>query len=308
MTTTAGTLVRTGTGEAPAHHGELLQGVFDDGGDCRPGLLTLPWHRVGATATFRPTAIGQGVSVVVNPPHKTRARLATEQLLTHLRAAHGAPAVSGVLHLRGRLPVGVGMGSSSADVLAAMRAAMDAVGATVEDADLCRFGAAAEGACDPLAHLPRAVLFAQRQGRVIEEFGAALPPMVVLSCETGAGRPVETEGCAAPDHAYLPDYERLRARVRSALATADPAALGAVATESAELNQERLPKVELGHLKAACLRHGGVGVQVAHSGNVAGVLFAGGSAGILPGVRRCAAQLERAGVRVHGWYDVPTGR
>lgn len=308
--TTAATAPRVGVGHgsAPAHHGELLQGVFADGAEVRPALLTLPLRHVGSRATFTPTAADRSGRVTVYPPDKTRARAAAEQLLQHLHTVHDAPPVSGALRLRSGVPVGLGLGSSSADVLAAMRAVIDALGLSASDRTLCQIAATVEGACDPLPHLPRTVLFAQRHGHVIEDFGTPLPPLVLLSCETGNGRPVETERCVIPDRGHLPDYERLRARVRRALASADAAALGAVATESAELNQERLPKAELRHLREASRRHGGVGVQVAHSGNVAGVLFCARSGDTADRLRRTAAWLESSGVRVRGWYDVPTGR
>lgn len=296
---------RTGVGTAPAHHGELLQGVITDSGRPTSALVTLPVALEGARATFSAVA-GDG-PVVVHPADKVHARHAAERLLHHLRREHGAPAVTGVLRVHSTLPVGIGMGSSSADVLASLRAVADALQSLPGPDALCEHAASVEGACDPLGHLPEVVLFAQREGRVVEHLGPSLPPLVVLSCETGGGRPVETLSCPPPLAGHAATYDDLRARLRGALRTGDTAEVGAVATASAELNQERLPKAELPRLVTACREHGGIGVQVAHSGNVAGVLLEGTASDRADDLLRCAARLGRDGVHVRGWYDVATG-
>ncbi|KNX38923.1 GHMP family kinase ATP-binding protein [Luteipulveratus halotolerans] len=303
MRTTPAAGVRIGVGSAPAHHGELLQGVVTDRGLTTPALVTLPLAVDGARATFAPG----GDRLVVHPSDKVHARQAVEGLLHHLRATDPTVVASGVLRVRSHVAVGIGMGSSSVDVLASLRAVADAVRSQPDSSIFCAHAARVEGACDPLAHVPEVVLFAQREGRIIQRLAASLPPMVVLSCETDLGRPVDTLRCPLPDAHTAPAYDLLRDRLHRAVATADLDEVGAVATTSAELNQERLPKAELPALVRACRQHGGLGVQVAHSGTVAGVLFAGRSVEQVDRLLLCAAALERAGVRVRGWYDVATG-
>jgi L-threonine kinase len=70
------------------------------------------------------------------------------------------------------------------------------------------------------------------------------------------------------------EYAVLLDRLATALATGDLATLGAVATRSAELNQDRCHKRHLSAMTRICHDTGGLGVVVAHSGTVVGIAFA----------------------------------
>jgi hypothetical protein len=51
-----------GEGFGPAHHGELLQGMFtDDSGRLRRALVTLPHPHRGSRAIFRPSQSHWGI-------------------------------------------------------------------------------------------------------------------------------------------------------------------------------------------------------------------------------------------------------
>lgn len=294
-----------GTGRAPGHHGEILQGLFRDmDGRAVPGLVTVPLMCSGARAVFEPVpASTPGEAVRVWPRGRVRAAAAAESLLLHLHRVHGLPCLSGRLTIDARLPIGAGLGSSSADVHATLRAVLDAVHASAQDATLCRLAVSVEGASDPLAYMPRVVLFAQRLGHVIESLGPRLPALRVLSCRV-AGEPVDTLRCAIPRDEDLPVYEELRARLRQAVERQDARGIGEVATMSAELNQVRLPRAQLPVLRAVAEAHGAVGVQVAHSGCVAGVMFDATDGDVTARVSSAARDLRRRGVELRGSFDV----
>ncbi|MBW3086606.1 putative 4-diphosphocytidyl-2-C-methyl-D-erythritol kinase [Austwickia sp. TVS 96-490-7B] len=300
---------RIGWGIAHAHHGEILQGIFTgpDGEPCQ-GLVTVPLRCAGSEAFFYPEADTDGpIRVRVEPSDRVYAAQAATALITRLHHIHGLPRYHGRLVIQGRLPIGAGMGSSSSDVLAALRAVGNAMRACPCPDELSRLAVSIEGACDPLAHLPRTVLFAQRLGEVLEDFGALLPPMTVLSCRTGGGAPVETLACPPPTPALIPEYDRLRHTLRQAVVDGDIHTIGAVATASAELNQERLPRPELTQLRAIAAGHGAVGVQVAHSGSVAGLLFPGSLSIEDPQITDSAASLEHHGIPVLGIHPLLDG-
>lgn len=153
----------------------------------------------------------------------------------------------------------------------------------------------------------RPVLFAQREGTVIEVLGERLPPLVVLGCLTGGGAAVDTAALPVDDYSdeEVARFSLLRQEIRLAVRSGDPALLGRVCTGSALLNQRRLPKAELPDLLGAAEESGAVGVQVAHSGNVAGVLFRADRAGSRTRAAACARLLARAGVPVTGVFDAP---
>ena len=73
------------------------------------------------------------------------------------------------------------------------------------------------------------------------------------------------------------------------------ALLGRVATASSRINQRYLPKPVLDELLALCRRLGGHGVQVAHSGTVAGLIFDARMPGLDDAVQRGVAGIEALG-------------
>ncbi|GAA4614475.1 hypothetical protein GCM10023108_19360 [Saccharopolyspora hordei] len=298
-----------GIGRAPGHHGELLQGVFwDTLGEPRRGLVTLPISGSGTCAEFRPDLGTAPDALTVVPADRAKARRAAVLTLDLLGSALDTPVCGGLLRLTGDLPVGLGMGSSTSDIIAAVRAVADAFGVRMPASTVAALAVRAEQASDPLMLDDRPLLFAQREGRVLEVLGNALPPMVLLGCLTGAGRPVDTLRLPTVDTSWVEAYERLRRRLRRAVRTADLALLGAVSTESARLNQHLLPKEELPVLTEVARSSSAVGIQVAHSGNVAGVLFDPAAADLPHRLERCRTALARAGIAVTRVFHTSAAR
>lgn len=292
-------MIRTGTGHAPCHHGEILQGVFldADGRRCA-GLVTLPMDGPGSRAEFlrRPGTPPEALTAV--PAGRTKAVRAAALALAQCAERTGQPPCGGELRLSGDIPVGLGMGSSTSDVIAAVRAVADSYGLRLAPESVARLAVRAELACDPLMWDGRPVLFAQREGRVLEVLGPALPPLVVVGCALGAGAPVDTLSLPAPepDEDEVRAFERLRTLLRRAVAAADARLLGQVATESARLGQRRLRHPEFEALLTVSRRAGAVGVQIAHSGAVAGVLFEPAAPGLRHRVRGCLRALDAHGI------------
>ncbi|MFD0145664.1 MULTISPECIES: GHMP family kinase ATP-binding protein [unclassified Streptomyces] len=303
-------LRRTGTGYAPCHHGEILQGVFLDGEGRRcAGLVTLPLAGPGSHAAFvlRPGAAPDALTVV--PADRTKAAQAAVLAVAECAERSGLPPSGGELRLSGDIPVGLGMGSSTSDVIATVRAVADAYGLPLAAGTVARLAVRAELACDPLMWDGRAVLFAQREGRVLEDLGPALPPLVVVGCALGGGAPVDTLALPVGEatDADVREYERLRALLRRAVATGDARLLGEVATASARRGQRLLGHPEFEALTAVSRHVGAVGVQIAHSGAVAGVLLDPAAPGLRHRVRRCLRALDAHGIpATRTFTTVPT--
>lgn len=303
--------VISGTGYASCHHGEILQGVFLDARGRRcAGLVTLPLTGLGtrAEAVLRPgTPPG---SHSVDPPGRTKALRAATLALRECRARHPQVAFGALeLRLSGNVPLGLGMGSSSSDVIAAVRAVADACGLRLPSRTVARIAVRAERASDPLMLDGRPILFAQREGRVLEVLGDALPPAVVVGCALGAGRPVDTLSLPAPARGDddVRAYERLRSLLRRAVADGDTRLLGHVSTESARRAQRVLRHPEFDRLTRVAERTGAVGVQIAHSGSVAGVLFDPAATDLEARLRRCATALDRDGIPVTRTFTTRAG-
>lgn len=259
------TAARIGTASAPVHHGEIVQGSFRVDGRIRRGLVTLPCPLYRSQATFIPESGGE---VRVLPAWREKARQAAELAILQI-----APDTGGCLEMDSNIPLCRGLGSSTSDVLAAIWAVADSFGQALPSAIVARLAVEAEKASDSLMFSQTAVLFAHREGELIEDFGADLPPLHVLGF--GAGEPVDTLSYqpARYTERELDRFDQLRSMLRRAVATQDVALVGQVATTSTWINQKYLPIPRLEEICATAARAGAVGVQTAHSGDIGGILF-----------------------------------
>lgn len=291
---------RTGIGLAGRHHGEILQGAWRarTAGPV-PCLLTLPVPEHGSRARF---VWGADERMEVRPAWKVKAAHAARLALDFL----GEKRAGGVLTVDCPVPAGLGLGSSTSDVVAAIRAVCGAQGRSIDSRQLARLAVEAEGAIDPIM-FDEGVLFAPRQGRVLERWEGGFPEFLVVSVDTDPrGRGVDTLSLAVPRYttAELTEYDGLIARARTAFLERDAAAMAAVATRSAEVNQRLLPMRGFGELVALTRQRGCLGLQISHSGTVAGLLFdpAAGSGA----AQRVQPVLQALGMRCLGLFRTGT--
>jgi uncharacterized protein involved in propanediol utilization len=258
-----------GSCRVEAHHGEILQGVFAVGDRLRRGLVTLPCPLYATDATFLPTE-ARGVSV--RPAWRTKAGRAAELALARL----GGPVPGGWLDITTDIPLRRGFGSSTADVTAAIGAVLASTGRTLTAAQIGSLAVAAEKASDSLMYGRRAVLFAHRDGELIEDLGCELMPVTVLGFGTsddGGGADTLRLAPARYTSWEVEAFRPLRGMLRHAVRNRDVGLLGRVATASTLLNQRHLPVPELDDIRRIAADVGAAGVQVAHSGDIAGLLF-----------------------------------
>ncbi|MYT68257.1 MULTISPECIES: kinase [unclassified Streptomyces] len=266
----AGTAVLgRGAHRSGGHHGEILQGVFEHGGRLRRALVTLPCPLYESHAVFEPA---DSAGVTLADPWRTKARRAAE--LT-LRSLGGVPA-GGTLTLTSNIPPSRGFGSSTADVVATIGAVHEAAGRRPSPARYAALAVAAETASDALMYAHRTVLFAHREGEVVEDMGGPLMPLAVVGFGTSA-HGLGTDTLVLPPARYsvweIQAFRPLLGSLRRAVRTGDVALLGRVATASARINQRHLPVPHFPKLLEIARAVGAAGLQVAHSGDVAGLLF-----------------------------------
>lgn len=265
----AGTGGRTGQVTVRAHHGEFLQGVFPDGRRLVRGLISVPCDLYSVTATFTPA---ESAELTVEPRWKNKAHAAAELALREL----GMPCAGGHLEIAGGAPLRRGFGSSTSDVLGAILAVYDAFAETPADDVAAVLAIRAEQASDSIMFERHTVLFAHLEGVVIEDFHADFVPLGVLGFGTSEhGLGVDTIALSPARYSSweIEQFRVLRALVRRAITDGDARLLGSVATASARINQRHLPVPQFDQLAGIASRSGGVGLQVAHSGDIAGLLF-----------------------------------
>lgn len=263
-------LPQCGRGRTRGHHGEILQGAFEQpDGTLIRGLVSHTTPLFKSTAVFTPGPPGP---VLVEPEWKRKALRAAELALHRFGGRCG-----GKLKISSNMVPRWGLGSSTSDVVSAVRAVAHALGRTVSPEIIARIAVESETACDSTMFGERAVLFAQRRGIVIEDLGRRLPAVHTLGFNTDpSGWGVDTLQYppARYNWAEIEAFRPLLGLLRHAVRRQDPQALGQVASASARINQRFLPKPRFDEIERITERCGGVGVQVAHSGSIVGILFA----------------------------------
>lgn len=250
-----------GIASAPATCGELAQGLLD-------GTLVMVTCPIDLYATAT-VALSKGSGRVYSPANAPKARRAVALTLACL----GRTDLDARLSFAGQIPRKKGMASSTADVAAAIRAtaaALDAPLPVRRQADLALAVEPSDGVM-----LPGIALFDHKGGRTARSLGEP-PPMRVLVLEFADT--VDTEAFNALDHGA--ELRRQAARFQKAveLITAglrhgDVELIARGATQSALAHQGMLPKPQLPAVLAFGRAAGAVGVNVAHSGTVMGLMF-----------------------------------
>ncbi|NMP22551.1 GHMP kinase [Sulfobacillus harzensis] len=246
-----------GWGFAPGTFGELVQGQIAD----THFLITLPiaW---GTRATF---TASDDDRLDIWPPSRRKAGQAVEQALADWKKPPG-----GVLVIQSALPVGKGMASSSADIVASLRAAAAYYGIRIQAPDIARRAAA----LDPTDGImyPSMVAFNPLTGKLLERLGTAPPALIIGAL--GPGR-INTEDHHRVRKPYEPAHQRRLQEaldlVRRGVSEHRVELLGQAGRLSAEVDLERQPDEGLARFLDLAAEEG-VGVVIGHSGTVRGMV------------------------------------
>jgi uncharacterized protein involved in propanediol utilization len=260
--------LRVGRGLSIAQYGELFQGqIEDDSNQARRCLISLPCTAMHSQVMFDPDRSG---CLRVSPDHKHKARKAVEVTLAYLNVEN----IGGLISIECTIPEAKGCGSSTADCIAAAIATADAVGYRLREEELGKLVVAAEVASDNFM-FHDAVLFAHREGVVLENYARSLPKIQVLGFDTAINNHVNTLEHPPAEYSWRQrqSFNALIGAVRRAIRTNDIDLLGRVATVSACINQEFLPKPMFHEIQQIARHAGALGIAVAHSGTVLSILL-----------------------------------
>ncbi|WP_080589101.1 hypothetical protein [Rhizobium leguminosarum] len=220
--------------------------------------------RLFARACFVP--IPETRSVTVSPSHKVKAKRLAENLVSALGLS------GGILLLESEIPEGKGLASSSADLVATARSIgscfqrripislIETLMAEIEPSDGVMY--------------PGVVAYRQRACSLLSFLGQMAPLAIVGIDEGGM---VETVGYdqrrGEISSSLRAEYSALLDRAQIAIAQDDMATIGRISTKSALLHQERAPKEHLNSMLKVCESTGALGIIVAHSGTMIGILL-----------------------------------
>jgi uncharacterized protein involved in propanediol utilization len=257
-----------GFGASAAQHGEILQGqVRSSDNRLHRFLVSLPCTPLQSWVTFTPVPAAR-LSVV--PSHKSKVIRVIELTLRRFGRTHQG----GRILVESNIAESKGYGSSTADCVAAVRAAAHACRSRLREQEVAELVVEAEIASDNFM-FRRPVLFAHREAMILEELGPCLPRLEVLGIDTDARGLVNTLefSPAAYDRSQVEFFQSLVSTLRQAVQTGNGALLGRVATASAIMNQEYLPKPMFAEIRAIADHAEAFGVAVAHSGTVMSILL-----------------------------------
>lgn len=254
-------LLGAATVRAPGVCGELAQGVLEN----ISFLVTCPidfYSRVKVEVYEN----GFGVRVTGDCP-KTAA--AVRRALAHLKRAK----LSANVRVSSPIPRSKGMGSSSADLAAAIAATGLALGEELTPDSIAQIALSIEPTDGVM--MPGVALFDHRAGLIRESLGPP-PPMEIVALDFGGT--VDTEEFNRVDRtrawtAVNQQSAEALQLVRKGIEESDPVLVGKGATISAQAGQRVLPKERLDDVLAFSVEVGAVGVNVGHSGTIMGVLL-----------------------------------
>ena len=246
---------------APGSCGELAQGMLEG----KLVMVTCPID-LFSTATVE---LSHGTGVVYGPGDSPKSTMAVSKTLARL----GRRDIDAFLHLESPLPRQKGMASSTADISASIGATAAALGESLPAIRQAELALAIEPSDGTM--FPGVALFDHRAGLVARPLGEP-PPMEVLVLEFADQ--VDTEVFNRTDHRPL--LERLSERflealelITTGLETGDGGLIGSGATLDAIAYQDVFPNPYLETGLELARTTGAVGVNVAHSGTVLGLLF-----------------------------------
>ena len=246
---------------APGVCGELAQGIMGDA----YFLVTCPVDYF-SRVQVRLFSGGPGVEAPVDCAKTAAAVAAT---LAHL----GRGDLKAAVTVSNPIPKGKGLGSSSADLAAAIGATALALGIELDPAVIAGIALSVEPTDGVM--LSGIALFDHRNGQILESLGPP-PPMEIVGLDLGGT--VDTVEFNRVDRSSLwrsVEAESVRAMemVRTGVENSDPVLVGRGATVGAKASQKILPKARFDDVLNFANEVGAVGVNVAHSGTVLGVLL-----------------------------------
>lgn len=250
-----------GIARAPGTCGELLQGKLNG----TNFLVTCPVD-LYSEVTVRLNMLGV-VAVDENLP---KVRTAVERTLQFLgKTELGADVV-----VASNVPCGKGMASSTADIAASCAATAVALGTYLTPEEIAAIALNIEPTDGVM--FPGISMFDHVDGKILKCLGMA-PEVDIVIVDLGGtvdtvsfNQNSELEILNKAKEHHVADA---LAKIENALAAGELGLLGQAVTAGAFAHQQILYKPELRTLAEICQASGGLGINIAHSGTVVGLLF-----------------------------------
>ena len=243
--------------KVPGSAGELIQGTLDG----EPFLVTCP--------------IDVFTDVYVTNKQESLLKEKSQAALSKTLQYLNLPTFSQGLRLVSELPQGKGMASSSADIAAVCQAVAIATGRQpLTEAIIAKIAASIEPTDGVFC---KGIVCINHLDGVIKKQWQKNLPLALLLFDLGGS--VDTlcfnsrSDLAALNKGKEAAMHEAVRLLELGLETDDFSKIGQAATISAFANQTILPKPHLDKLHAIAMAHGALGINIAHSGTIVGMIF-----------------------------------
>ncbi|OQW91216.1 MAG: hypothetical protein BWK78_05230 [Thiotrichaceae bacterium IS1] len=254
---------RVGYGKSFASFGEIVQGRLSNGEDF---LVTIPidmWSI--CELSYEPIA---GNSFVIAKFSKSQE--VAEQMLEVLGMTRGAKIT---IEFTRNIPIGKGLSSSTADMLAVVRAFQEVFGILVTETFISRLFAKIEP--HDALHYPMSAVYNHRQGHLLNKLGY-IPNFNIIAVDAGGElSTVEYNKHLNFSQEILGEYDQLYQNLLLAFTRKDDREIAHCARQSAELHVKRTRNQFLDKILKYTAQLDIIGVLATHSGTCAGLLLAG---------------------------------
>jgi len=237
----------------PGSCGELAQGWRDG----QPFMITCPIGLYSRALVTDRTSAKTGLG--------SKAAVALKTTVNYM----GCDSFPLGLSLESQLPTGKGMAASTADIVAVIQAVSAAIDEELEPEEIAELAAGIEPT-DGIFY-PGIVQMNYMTGELIKSYGNA-PKMIIAMFDTGGE--INTIEFHSEYHGHDDSPKELLDAIDQLDENFSAAQIARVATLSAMANQRLVPKPQLEEIIDYAKSLGALGVNVAHSGTMMGVLFA----------------------------------
>lgn len=252
-----------GYGKAFASFGEIVQGRLADGEDF---LVTLPVDMWSTCEIIRDGCAGESSIDCEFAKSKEVVR----RVLGELGLTTGEKLT---IRFTRTIPIGKGLSSSTADMLAVVRALQELYGVIVSEGFLSRLFASIEP--HDALHYYMSVVYNHRSGSLLQKLHY-IPDYTIVAVDKGG----VVDSCRYNLHLSFTEdelrfYRDLLGRLLSAFSSRSEKAIAECATESAQQHVVRTGDALLQRVLDYATRVDALGVVATHSGTCAGLLFPG---------------------------------
>lgn len=252
-----------GQGSSFSSFGEIVQGRLSSGEDF---LVTLPVD-LWSTCTLRCEPVSEKSFVI---SHLKKSGQVAEHLLSELNLDHGLMVQ---LEFDTNIPTGKGLSSSTADMLAVVRAFQEAFDIIIDEQSISRLFTLIEPH-DGL-HYGACVAYNHRQGKLLKRLHH-IPSYHIIAVDGGGElSTVEYNRKLTFTPQLLEQYDQLYDDLTGAFAARDDPEIARCAHRSAELHVKRTGNSLLNQLCQISDSMEALGVLATHSGTCGGLLFPG---------------------------------